>query len=63
MLQGETVELASKVREAEAGLRGLIRRRPHPSPVYNWDNRDSWDNKTGGGGFDNRPGWDNWNKR
>lgn len=24
-----------------------------------FDNRPSWDNKTGGGGFDNRPTWDN----
>lgn len=24
-----------------------------------FDNRPTWDNKTGGGGFDNRPTWDN----
>ena len=31
--------------------------------VSAWDNRPTWDNKGGGGGFDNRPSWDNWSKR
>ncbi len=44
MLRGETVELTSKVRGAETGLRALIRRRSHLSPVCNRDNRDSCGN-------------------
>ncbi|MBB5871724.1 hypothetical protein F4553_005103 [Allocatelliglobosispora scoriae] len=28
-----------------------------------FDNRPTWDNKTGGGGFDKRPSWDNWDNR
>lgn len=27
-----------------------------------FDNKPTWDNKTGGGGFDNRPTWDNKSK-
>lgn len=27
-----------------------------------FDNRPTWDNKTGSGGFDNRPTWDNKSK-
>ncbi|TDQ52888.1 multiple cyclophane-containing RiPP AmcA [Actinorugispora endophytica] len=31
------------------------------APVSQFDNRDTWDNR-GGGGFDNRSTWDNWKK-
>ncbi|PSK96873.1 hypothetical protein CLV63_110172 [Murinocardiopsis flavida] len=32
------------------------------APASKFDNRDTWDNRSGGG-FDNRPSWDNWNKK
>lgn len=34
---------------------------PAPGTMTGFDNRPTWDNRTGG--FDNRPTWDNWNRR
>lgn len=42
--------------ELAAMLYGLGR---HLDISGKFDNRPTWDNKTGGGGFDNRPTWDN----
>jgi hypothetical protein len=45
-------------------LATLIATAPEERCLTNgFDNRTTWDNKTGGGGFDNRPTWDNWNNR
>lgn len=57
----ESLALQDRIRRCQSGLRVLARH--HPTIVNGkFDNRTTWDNKTGGGGFDNRPTWDNWNK-
>ncbi|WP_083886751.1 multiple cyclophane-containing RiPP AmcA [Actinoalloteichus spitiensis] len=58
----ETETLERRVRDSDRGLRTLLALW-EPTHSGKWDNRDSWDNKTGGGGWDNRPGWDNWDKK
>lgn len=63
MPPSETTELQKRIRNHESGLRLLLSRCPLQIQTSRWDNRDSWDNKSSGGGFDNRPAWDNWNKR
>ncbi|GAA3053658.1 multiple cyclophane-containing RiPP AmcA [Actinokineospora globicatena] len=57
--------LERRIRSRRTALVDLLRLAGRlPTPANAWNNDPTWDNVTGGGGFDNRPGWDNWsNKR